>query len=131
MDSVELELCKEINKEEIFYRYRCGAYTVWFTQHQDNGKKTRHQNCVGCVFQIHVKEDSGDYLPLYINETLGRNLGYPDTFEIENIPRHIDISDYYKFLDKLNYASEHLQIIKDFFYDSKHYDLFKERSKLK
>ena len=131
MDKIELELCKQINEEEIFYRYRCGAYIIWFTQFQDNGKKIRSQNCVGCIFQIHVKADSNDYLSLWINERLGEDKGYPDTFEIEEIPYRVELASASEFLNKLNYALEHLQIIKDFLFNSEHYELFKKRSDLK
>lgn len=131
MDKVELELCKQINEEEIFYRYRCGVYTIWFTQFQDNGKKTRSQNCVGCIFQVHVAADSNDYLSLWITEKLGNDKYYPDTFEVEKMPHHIELADSYRFLNKFNYAIEHLQIIKDFLYNSEHYELYKKRVNLK
>lgn len=131
MDSMELELCKQINKEEIFYRYRCGVYRIWFTQFQDNGKETHSQNCVGCIFQVHIAADSNDYLSLWVSERIGGDKGYPDTFEIEEIPHRVELANSYIFLDKLNYALEHLRIIKDFFYNSKYYELFKKRSTLK
>lgn len=131
MDKIELELCKQINEEEVFYRYRCGAYTIWFTQFQDNGKKTHSQNCVGCIFQTHIAADSNDYLSLWVAERIGADKGYPDTFEIEEIPHRIELASASEFLNKLNYALEHLQIIKDFLFNSEHYELFKERSDLK
>ena len=130
MDSVELELRKEINEEEVFYRYRCGAYKIWFTQFQDNKQKTFNQNCVGCIFQVHIAADSNDYMSLWVREEIGKDNGYPDTFEIDQIPHRIELSDSNEFLNKLNYALEHLKTIKEFFFNSEHYELFKQRESL-
>ena len=45
---LELKTTEHCDPDEIFYRYRIGKYIFWFTQHQDNGKKGKHQNCMGC-----------------------------------------------------------------------------------
>ena len=131
-DQIILEFKKQDDNrpDEIFYRYRCGRYIFWFTQYQDNGKKAHNQNCMGCIFQVHVAADSNDYISLWVNERIGGDNGYPDTFEISEIPYRVELSNSRQFLDKLNYALEHLQIIKDFFFNSEHYELFKRRTQL-
>ena len=144
---VKLELVsnKNCDDDEIFYRYRVGRYAFWFVQHQDNHKKKKHQNCVGCIFIVQVQSDDRADFDLIVNTKIGSGLGYPDDFsidniphtldivnaEIVNIPHTLDIDDYDEFASRLEYAKVHLQKIKSFLYNSIHYELFKKRELLK
>lgn len=55
-----LELKKEQEDNKLFYRYRVGTYTVWFEQYQDNGKKQKNQNLLGCIFSVGVRNEDSE-----------------------------------------------------------------------
>ena len=127
-----LELKKEQEDNIIFYRYKVGTYKVWFEQYQDNGKKQKNQNLLGCIFSVSVRnEDNEKGFNILVKERLGEFKGFPDEFQCDDIPHTINMDDLSAFIQKMLYTEEHLGAIKDLFYNSKHYELFKERSKLK
>lgn len=131
-NKIVLELVSTQNcaKDEIFYRYRSGRYVFWFSQYQDNGKKTKHQNCVGCIFQVNIKSDDVEDFNICARTHIGSDAGYPEDFFIDCTPRTIPLSDYPKFMEKLNYAKTHLKYIADFLYTSDHYTLYNKRKQL-
>ena len=130
---VELEskTTEHCDPNEIFYRYRVGRYVFWFTQHQDNGKKNKHQNCVGCIFQIHIESDDPTDLHIRACEEIGTWVGYPNQFLLDDLPHRYKLLDIDKHLDKIHYATDCLIRIREFLYNSEHYELFKQREKLK
>ena len=127
----ELETTEHCDTDEIFYRYRIGKYIFWFTQYQDNGKKCKHQNCMGCIFGVHTQCDDDSCFPLRIWTKIGSDLGYPEEFFIGGLDNKLALDNFNEFNDKLTYAQECLYQIKDFFYNSEHYGLFKKREELK
>ena len=127
----ELETTEHCDPDGIFYRYRIGKYIFWFTQHQDNGKKNKHQNCMGCIFGVHIQADDDSCFPLRIWAKIGSDLGYPEEFFIDGLDNKLALDNFNEFNDKITYAQECLYQIKDFFYNSEHYELFKQREKLK
>ena len=128
---LELETTEHCDEDEVFYRYRIGKYQFWFTQHQDNGKKTKSQNCIGCIFGVHTQCDDNSCFPLRIYSKIGSNLGYPNEFFIDQLPYTLPVDDFDEFKDKLYYAQECLCKIRKFLYNGKHYELFKKRETLK
>ena len=128
---LELKTTEHCDPDEIFYRYRVGRYIFWFTQHQDNGKKNKRQNCVGCIFQVHTQSDDPTDLHIRVWEELSSGKGYPNEFFLDGLPHRYNLLDIDKQLDKIHYATDCLSIIRDFLYNSEHYKLFKRREKLK
>lgn len=123
-----LELKKEQEDNKIFYRYRVGTYTVWFEQYQDNGRKQKNQNLLGCIFSVGVRnEDSEKGFNISVKERLGEFKGFPDEFRVDDIPHTINESDLATFIQKMRYTEERLKAIKDLFYNSEHYELYTKR----
>ena len=127
---LELKTTEHCDADEIFYRYRIGRYVFWFTQHQDNGKKNKHQNCVGCIFQIHIESDDATDLHIRAWEEVGTWVGYPNEFFLDDLPHRYNLLDIDKHLDRIHYATDCLTRIREFLYNSEHYELFKQREKL-
>lgn len=129
--TLELKTTEHCDSDEIFYRYRVGRYVFWFTQHLDNGKKNKHQNCVGCIFQVHIESDDPTDLHIRAWEEVGTWVGYPKEFFLDDLPHRYKLLDIDKYLDKIHYATDCLIRIREFLYNSEHYELFKQREKLK
>ena len=127
---LELKKQDDNRPDEVFYRYRCGRYTFWFTQYQDNGKKTHSQNCMGCIFKVSVASDSNGDFELQIDEPIGEDRGYPTRFRISGLDYSVNLEDIESFTSRLLYAKEYLKTIEDFFFNSDHYELFKKRTQL-
>lgn len=133
--NIELEFSKtDSEKHEIFYRYNIdNKYLVWFTQHQDNGKPGKYQNCRGCIFQVAViKLGVDDLPPLRVYERVDSHLGYPNTFSINWVPPEITLENVGQIQAKMQAACEYLKAIQDLLYSpiGKHYQLFKTRDLL-
>lgn len=129
---LELKTTDNCQPYEIFYRYKVGSYTVWFTQHQDNGKPDQEQNLKGCIFQVHVALDDGvNAFPLRVSHTTGNNKGYPDIFEIDNHSvSSVQLKDYITFIEAMEYSKHCLGEIVNLFFLSDHYILFNQRALL-
>ena len=123
-----LELKKEQEDHKIFYRYKVGPYTVWFEQYQDNGEKQENQNLLGCIFSVGVhNEDSERGFNILVRERLGGFEGFPNEFQLDDMPHTINMDDLSTFIQKIQYAGECLKTIKDLFYNSEHYELYAKR----
>lgn len=123
-----LELKEEQEDNKIFYRYKVGTYTVWFEQYQDNSKKQKNQNLLGCIFPVGVhNEDTEKGYNILVGEQLRGFEGFPNEFRIDDIPHTVSMDDLSAFIQKIQYTEKHLKAIKDLFYNSEHYALFKQR----
>ena len=129
---LELKTTDNCQPHEIFYRYRVGSYTLWFTQHQDNGKTDQRQNLKGCIFQVHVAlDDDVNAFPLRVSHTIGHNEGYPDVFEIDNRSvSSVQLKDYETFIEAMEYSKHCLGEIMNLFFLSDHHRLFTQRALL-
>lgn len=129
---LELKTTDNCQPHEIFYRYRVGSYTLWFTQHQDNGKPDQRQNLKGCIFQVNVALDDGvNAFPLRVSYTTGNSKGYPDVFEIDNHSvSSVQLKDYGTFIEAMEYSKHCLGEIMNLFFLSDHHRLFTQRALL-
>lgn len=132
--SIKLELRRvDPDQHTIFYRYNIdGKYLVWFSQYQDNGKATEHQNLRGCIFTVYVQSLDGDSAPLQVYESVSSHQGYPDTFSINWIPPTITLDNFEEVQQRLQHAYDYLKVIQDLLYSSagEHYQLFQTRKLL-
>lgn len=129
---LELKTTDNCQPHEIFYRYRVGSYTLWFTQHQDNGKPDQRQNLKGCISHVHVALDDGvNAFPLRVSYTTGNSKGYPDVFEIDNHSvSSVQLKDYETFIEAMEYSKHCLGEIMNLFFLSDHHRLFTQRALL-
>lgn len=129
---MKLVYTKEYLKDKtIFYRYEIGGYQVWFEQHQDNGKDNRHQNCVGCIFQISIAPLKDEGLKLSIYERVGSNKGWPNDYEYEHKNWRLKLEDMDVYIKSVKRAKLVLASIKYYIENSFHYELFQQRERLK
>ena len=63
-------------------------------------------------------------------EQLGSYIGYPNEFFLDDLPHRYNLLDIDKQLDKIHYATDCLTMIREFLYNSEHYELFKQRERL-
>ena len=131
--NMKLVYTKQTEHDAIFYRYEIGGYQVWFEQYQDNGKDSRHQNCVGCIFQVSIAplNRDNDLPKLNIYESIGNNNGWPNMYEYEHKDHRLQLEDMDDYIKRIKRAKLVLASIKHYLENSFHGELFKERAKLK
>ena len=130
---MKLVYTQQTEQDVIFDRYEIGDYQVWFEQYQDNGKDNRRQNCVGCIFQVSIMPlNIEDNLPkLNIYRGIGDDKGWPKVYEYEQKYWRLQLEDMDRHIKRVKYAKLVLASVKHYLENSFHYELFKERAKLK
>lgn len=121
---------KKEDKESIFYRYKMGAYTIWFSQYKDNGRRESHRNCVGCIFSVGIQAKSNEYPSLFVGEKIGTNQGYPNEYRYNFCTSGLQLEDIGETIKKIKYAQKVLESVKYFFEHSEHKKLFDRRKEL-
>ena len=115
---------KKEDERSVFYRYKMGVYTIWFSQYKDN-----ISGVAGCIFSVGVQAKSNEYPALFVGEKIGTNQGYPNEYRYNFCTSELQLEDMEDVIKKIRYAKRVLESIKYFFENSEHKKLFDRRKR--
>lgn len=110
-----LELTKERDEGDIFYRYNIDGTLVWFSQYKTNGR----------IYTVTVRTpEKLDSFELYVQDGSREEKYYPQYVEISTSHERLNVDQVDAYIDGLKYAKGVAQAIMDIFESGIHKECY-------